>query len=47
MKRVCAWCGVTLQEGEPPISHGMCAVCEEKFGEESLDLDGEDNDGRT
>jgi len=25
--RVCAWCGVVLQHGNPPVSHGICLTC--------------------
>jgi len=28
MKIICAWCGKTLEDGPPPISHGICDECE-------------------
>lgn len=28
MKRVCGWCGLVLEDGDPPISHGICGKCE-------------------
>ena len=27
MKVVCGWCGLTMTEGDEPISHGMCPAC--------------------
>lgn len=27
MKIVCAWCNALIQEGDEPISHGMCPQC--------------------
>jgi hypothetical protein len=29
-KIVCAWCGKVLNEGIPPVSHGMCEDCYEE-----------------
>ena len=26
-KRVCAWCKVLIEDGEAPITHGICDVC--------------------
>lgn len=34
MRRVCAWCGAVLQEGEEPTSHGICRGCAAKELEE-------------
>ena len=31
MKVICAWCGKVLQEGDEPISHGICPECKEKL----------------
>ena len=28
---VCAWCGLLLQDGEEPISHGICEPCAAKL----------------
>ena len=32
MKTVCAYCGITIKEGNPslPVSHGMCPPCEKR-----------------
>jgi hypothetical protein len=32
MKKVCAWCGNTIEEGDPslPVTHGMCPPCEKR-----------------
>lgn len=32
LSRVCAWCDLTLSEGEPgsPVSHGICGSCAAK-----------------
>jgi hypothetical protein len=27
MRVECSWCGATLREGPPPVSHGACATC--------------------
>ncbi len=27
MKIVCAWCERILEDGPPPVSHGMCTSC--------------------
>ena len=29
-KRVCAWCCKVIQEGEGPVTHGICPECEKK-----------------
>ena len=28
---ICGWCGVLLQDGPGPVSHGMCATCRARF----------------
>ena len=35
MKIICAWCGVIMQEGDAPVSHGICPTCEKTFFEET------------
>ena len=32
-KVVCAWCEKTIEEGPPPISHGICVECKAVFEE--------------
>ncbi len=33
LRRVCAWCGKTMQEGPAdPVSHGICAACAANSG---------------
>jgi predicted nucleic acid-binding Zn-ribbon protein len=27
MKVTCAWCGAVKQQGDGPVSHGICPVC--------------------
>jgi len=27
LRKVCAWCGVELQAGRGPVSHGICQPC--------------------
>lgn len=31
MRKICAWCGLVLQEGPEPTSHGICESCAEKL----------------
>ena len=31
MKTVCAWCDSLIREGSPPVSHGICAPCRNRF----------------
>ena len=30
MRIICAWCGLMMQDGSLPASHGMCVACIEK-----------------
>jgi len=31
---ICAWCAKVLQEGDYPVSHGICPECAAKLREE-------------
>ena len=31
MKTICAWCQAVLNDGEEPVSHGICADCRDTF----------------
>lgn len=35
MRIDCAWCGDTIRDGVPPISHGICATCEVAFARDA------------
>jgi len=30
MKKVCSWCGLVLEDGPEPITHGICPECEDR-----------------
>ena len=46
MKLVCAWCGVTIREGDDKadVSHGICASCFEREVDKLNDVKGEDHE---
>ena len=41
LKVVCAWCGVTMQEGDvdAPVSHGICKECAKALYKEIAELE--------
>ena len=41
VKVECAWCGIVMSEGEPPVSHGICESCEAAMEEEEAKKDAE------
>lgn len=36
-KRICAWCGKVLQDGNVPATHGICTDCKGKVEENGKD----------
>ena len=46
LKVVCAWCGVTIREGDDKadVSHGICALCFEREVDKLNDVKGEDHE---
>ena len=46
LKLVCAWCGVTIREGnaEADVSHGICASCFEREMDNLNNAKGEDHE---
>ncbi len=37
LKHVCAYCGITIKEGNDGVSHGICKPCFADFKREHLD----------
>jgi hypothetical protein len=33
-RRLCAWCGLVMQQGMEPVSHGICRDCADFFFDE-------------
>lgn len=33
-RRICAWCGLVMQQGMEPVSHGICRDCADFFFDE-------------
>jgi hypothetical protein len=31
LKVVCGWCSLVMQQGNLPVSHGLCARCARRF----------------
>ena len=48
-RRICAWCGIVLDEGDGPddrVSHGICEECAKKI-EEMIREEEDDGDGQS